>query len=234
MIRATMGALLLAAPAAISTPVWAAGTQASVAAPAAPAADVERLADLLAGEEQVIEAATGNFDAAFDAKLKARSAGVALPNADLLATIRATSKTELLSVLHAAYPELRRVVVAKLQAELSGADVIDLIAFYSSPTGRKISQAAVAGARGTDPGTIQQNMVANAVGAIGADDTSALLAFGAKPAAAKLQRLGPELQQASVEWASRLMAANAARLQQSIQSAVQSYQAAHPGARSAK
>lgn len=231
MIRATIGALLVAAPAAIGFPAWAAGTQASVAA----AADVERLADLLAGEEQVIEAAAGNFDAAFDAKLKARLAGVVLPpNADLLATVRAASKTELLSVLHADYPELRRVVVAKIQSELTGSDVVDLIAFYSSPTGRKISQAAVAGARGTDPKTIQQNMVANAAGAVGADDTSALLAFGAKPVAAKLQRLGPELQQASVEWASRLMAANAARLQQSIQSAVQSYQAAHPGARSAK
>lgn len=231
MIGATMAALLLAAPATIGSPAGAAGTQAWVAAPAA---DVERLADLLAGEAQVIEAATGNFDATFDAKLKERPAGVALPNAGLLATIRAASKTELLSILHAAYPELRSIVVAKIQAELSGSDVVDLIAFYSSPTGRKISQAVVAGARGADPGTIQQNMVANAVGAVGADDTSALLAFGAKPVFAKLQRLGPELQQASIEWASRLMAANADRLQQSIQSAVQSYQAAHPGARSAK
>ena len=188
----------------------------------------ERLADLLVAEKDVIDTAAGNFDQSFNAVIKARLANsTAKPSPQLMDAIRASGRRETMAILHEGYPELRRIVIDRFRTGLTPSEIADANAFYASPTGRRMNAAATANARGRGAEAIAQNMVDGVVGAMGPEDAPAIRAFGSTSAAAKMQILSPQLQQASVNWATNLMNANGARLQRATQTAAQTYLSAH-------
>ena len=190
--------------------------------PALPAEDaaLTPLLDQIVGERQVIDAATGNFEAAFDRTVKANANGRTL-EAGMVTAVKSAGRAETVAVLHEGYPGLRRMAADKVRASMTSAEMKQAADFYASPTGRKLTAAAVASTRGSTASEIQNNIQAGVVAAMSPDDAPALTAFAATPAYVKLQTLGPELQKASVKWAETLMAGNADRIRRAVASAVQ-------------
>jgi len=209
-----IGLLVLAVPAA-------AHSQAEVAANAvSQSPELEKLLGFLINENDVITAATANFDVEFERTFKASGGDAAEARyPGITAVIANAGKQEMIVVLRESFPALRANAAALIGQSLSPQEIDEANVFYGSPTGRKLTQAAVAGARGATMDTLIKSAQIAAVDAMGPEDQAALIALTKTELYPKMAVLGPTLQQSSADWANSVIMRKGGRLQKAVETA---------------
>lgn len=207
-----LAALMLSAAALTPTAAFAA------APVVAPDANVDKLVVLMVPEDAIGRLAGKAFDAGMDQQVAADPKMKATfdANPGLREQVGAALRTEFTSILVTALPSLRTEISGILQQELSATEISDTLTFFSSPTGQKLRAEVyetMGGAPGQSAAEMQQAAIAAVMAKMTAEDYPALMAFGASPAAQKMNAVNPKIQAASQAWAAKLVEANRAKMQ---------------------
>lgn len=183
----------------------------------APAGEVDKLVALMVPPDVMVRIS----ERVFDNNLRN---GTALPperqalfaaNPGLKEHLSRALKAEMGSILRKDLPAFHVELAGLFTREMSAAEIGQTLAFFDGPTGRKMLARMYDGvARSTSetPDQAKQAAMASLMASLTAEDYPALTAFGATPAATKLQAVTPKLQQLAQGWATRLMAGNQARM----------------------
>lgn len=213
-MKSFLAALALGATAL--TPV-AAFAAAPVAAPVADA-NLDKLVALMAPEDSIGRLAGKAFDAGMDQQVAADPKMKATfdANPGLREQVGGQLRSQFTAILVAALPSLRAELSGILKQDLTASEIADTLTFFSSPTGQKLRAEVyetMGGAPGQSPEEIQQAAIAAVMAKMTTEDYPALMAFGASPAAQKMNSVNPKIQAASQAWAERLVTANRAKMQ---------------------
>ena len=208
---------LLAALALAAAGVAPVSVAAAAPALAAPGKPVDRLVALLLPEDALVGLALRAFDAGVerevsgDAVLKA----IYARHPGLKAHIARELRPAFVKALKKDIPALRRDVRTIVAGGLAPPEIADSLTFFASPTGQKL-RAQVYEAMGNDPSQSPNALKAAALSAVMANmkaaDYPALIAFGASPAAARINAINPRIAAASQAWSDRLVARHGARM----------------------
>ena len=197
-----MGAVTLA-------PAQARNLEAAVA-PAAPT-DVDKLTALIVPDAMMSRIAIGAFDAAIndESKLAPDKKKLFESTPGLKDYVAQRLRPELDRVLRAELPTLRTRLGALFSAEMTPQDITDSLTFFGSNAGKKMLEQMYTGM--ANSGSLDQEEAKRAgmaamMASLTPEDYPALMAFGASPAAAKFQALGPKLKETSQAWAVELIA----------------------------
>lgn len=112
-------------------------------------------------------------------------------------------------------PNLREQLAMVLRADMNPQEIADALAFFQSPTGKRMQARVAEAIQGETPTTAearQKRAVQAATEGLTPDDYPALRAFGASSAARKMQQVNPKIIAASQAWGQQFGAANAAKL----------------------
>lgn len=137
-------------------------------------------------------------------------------------------------------PELWTAVATLLSAELTGAEIEAMRAYYSSPAGMRFKAATLRNYDVTqeiaplvedldakvDPAMLRrgiQNAANDTAAELSTEDKAALLRFSRTPAFAKLQSLNPRILQISANWANAPAPEFEARLEEIMTAAMQDF-----------
>ncbi|WP_156318062.1 DUF2059 domain-containing protein [Blastomonas sp. AAP25] len=176
---------------------------------------VEMLADLLVSPDGLIQSLLNDFE--WEVRKKVGEGNDVSPEMTYPgiteAIVRATrNETEL--ILEENLPALRHFVLSLLKKELTLDEVSQAYNFYSSPTGRKLSRAAINGATGSELDEIVQAGTIAALQAMGPEDTDALTRFGNSAVYPKLAALRPKLRQGTSDWVAEVLSREQGRVSQ--------------------
>jgi len=213
-MKSFLAALALGATA---LPPVAAFAAAPVAAPVADA-NLDKLVALMAPEDSIGRLAGKAFDAGMDQQVAADPKMKATfdANPGLREQVGGQLRSQFTAILVAALPSLRAELSGILKQDLTASEIADTLTFFSSPTGQKLRAEVyetMGGAPGQSPEEIQQAAIAAVMAKMTTEDYPALMAFGASPAAQKMNSVNPKIQAASQAWAERLVIANRAKMQ---------------------
>jgi len=172
-----------------------------------------RLSKLLNPSDRALQLGMAAFEAGINAQLQKSpdDAATYQKNPGLLDAILAAGRPVIRKHLESRIPEHQQRYARFYADKFSPAEIDELIAFYSTPTGAKVIAAMYAGhgidkvveAMDKNDGNLSANDVQEINGAeaaklpdvFDADDWKAISAFGATPAHAKLQSIAPEFRQ---------------------------------------
>lgn len=190
---------------------------APVAAPVADS-DVQKLVALMAPADSLGRIAGRAFDVGMDQEIASdpKTRAVYDANPGLREQVGGKLRAQFTSILIAELPGLHTQLVQILKAELTPAEIADVLTFFSSPAGQKV-RAEVYDTMGAAPGQssqeIQQAAIASVMSKMTADDYPALMAFGASTAAQKMGTVNPKISAASQAWAEKLVATNRPKME---------------------
>jgi hypothetical protein len=179
--------------------------------------DVERLVMLLLPEDAIMRLAARAFDAGMESEIETNASAKAVyaANPGLKEAIAARLRPEMTAIMKEGLPGLRKELAALITSDLTASEIADTLTFFVSPTGQKL-RSQVYETMGENPmqseAEMQQAAMAAVMAKMTADDYPALMAFGASPAAKKMQTVNPRISAVSQEWAKRVVAANDARM----------------------
>jgi hypothetical protein len=124
-------------------------------------------------------------------------------------------RPEFQAILSRELPKLRHDLRTIVTDEMTPDEIADTLTFFASPTGMKM-KAQIYQSIGEKPdetqAEMQQRAVAAAMANLTPEDYPALMAFGASPAAQKMQAVSPKISAAGQQWAEKMVGANQARL----------------------
>jgi hypothetical protein len=242
-IAAMVASALLGSPGvATAAPAPAEGTQ----TPAAIPENAVRLSRLLNPEDKLLDVAMRGFQVGIDTTLKKNPDDAALfdQNPGLLNAIVEAGKPIVRKHVVAAIPVQQRRYADFYARKFSVAEIDQLIAFYSTPTGMKVVAAMYDGLDlnkmadtlvtkdgdakiTTDTvGTIAQSAAGRVLPGLDGDDWKALVIFMGTPAYGKLKTVLPELRQLSADVGNEADPAMDAELNKAIEVTVGNYFAA--------
>ncbi|HEX8301092.1 DUF2059 domain-containing protein [Sphingomonas sp.] len=204
--------------------------QARDTAPVASAAvkPIDQLVALLLPEDSLLALGARAFDAGLTEELakSPRSVELHARHPGLKAHISAQVRPVLIKGMRAGLPELRREMRAIIAEGMTATEIADSVTFFSSPTGEKVRTQVYASV-GDKPSQSEEQMKAAAMSAVmaslKAEDYPALIAFGASPAAAKMQSLNSKISAASRAWSKRIIDKHAPKLRVLAVKATASY-----------
>lgn len=191
----------------------------------APAADVERLVAILLPDQQLIDGTGKVFSNAIadETGLDAASRALFAANPGLKDHVAGRVRSELGVILRSELPDLRGRLATAIVQNLTPQDVRDTLGFFASPTGAKVVQqmyGGIATSGASNEEEAQQAGMSALMASLTPDDYPALMAFGASPAAAKLQTVTPRLHDVARNWGQSLVTRHEARLMAVAQKAV--------------
>lgn len=194
----------------------------------APASDADRLVAALLPEDALVKITTKVFDNNLqnDTALSAEKKALYTANPGLKAHLSERMKGEIAVILRKDLPGLRTDLAALLMREMSASEISDTVAFFGSATGQKMMAHmydGVANSAATSEAEAKQAAMAGLMASLTPEDYPALMAFGATPAAAKLQAVTPKVQDVTKAWAAKMIAANQARLTAAADKATADY-----------
>lgn len=236
-----LGALIgAAAPPAAAQQKADAGASAPAPVPDKPL----QLARLLNPADRLVDVAMRGFQVGVDTALKQnpKDAAIFNDNPGLIEAIVEAGKPIVRSHIEAAVPAYQGKFAEFYARTFSPAEVEQLIAFYSTPTGTKVITGMYDGADlasfAAEAGKADKPLTADAIrdytssaGAkllpgFDADDWKALFTFAATPAYAKLRSSTPELRQLTADMANEPDKAMDAELDKAVEATVAKYMAA--------
>lgn len=208
------------------------GATPSVAAPLAVAADAradaDRLVQLLVSESAMTQLGGRAFDQGMDREVAAdpKAKSVYEANPGLKAAVATQLRAEFLRIMQRDLPTLRSQLSTIILADMTPAEIGDTLTFFASPLGRRMTAQvyqAMADKPSQDPRAMQQQAMAALMSNLQAEDYPVLMAFGASPAAQKMQTVNPKIATASQQWAEKLVAENEPRMRQLAAKATADY-----------
>lgn len=180
-------------------------------------AEADRLVAVMLSDEAMLDVAGRSFNYGMEKQLVADPATQKLyaANPGMKEHVGTQLRAEFLKVMKRELPSLRGEVSRLIQTDMTAVEIGAARTFLESPTGRKMA-AQMYRSIGDKPDQSQEQMqqaaMASLMGSLTPEDYPALMAFGANPAAQKMQALNPKITAASAAWSSRLVAANEARM----------------------
>jgi hypothetical protein len=219
-MKLLLAALLLGTP--LAPPVLAR------AAIVAPASDADRLVEALLPEPALVAITGKLFDNTVqnEANLTPEKKALYAANPGLKAHLSTAMRGELASALHKDLPTLRTDLAALLSREMAAEEISQTLAFFASPTGKKMMAHmydGVANSSAASEAEAQQAAMAGLMASLTAEDYPALMAFGATPAATKLQAVTPQVHALTKSWAAKMMVDNEARMKAAVDKATADY-----------
>ena len=197
-----LAALALAAPLALPAPALSA-----TAAPV-PASDADRLVMILVPDQSLLDVIA----------VAVRKDIQRLPefasDSAMADYVLGRLRPELDKVMRESLPALRAEMARIISGEMTAAEIAEVYAFFSSPTGQKLQTyafQAIAENPALDQAEQQRIAVERFMANLAPADYPALTAFGASAGARKMPQVTPKLSAASAAWAQRLIAAHGPR-----------------------
>lgn len=192
------------------------------------ASDADKLVEALLPEPALVAITGKVFDNTVqnEANFAPEKKALYAANPGLKAHLSAAMKVELAAILRKDLPALRRDLAALLSGEMAAAEISQTLAFFASPTGQKMMTHmydGVANSSAANETEAQQAAMAALTASLSAEDYPALMAFGATPAATKLQAVTPKVQALTKAWAAKMMVDNEARMKAAADKATAAY-----------
>lgn len=195
---------------------------------AAAAQDADRLVALVASDDMIVQLAGQLFDAHIrdGANLPADKRALFAQNPGLKRHVADRVRGEMAAVLKSELPSLRKQLAALVRSDMTPREIADSLAFFSTPTGRKLLVRAyrgVGGSGATSEQEAEQAAVTAVMKDLAPEDYSALFTFGTSPAAQKFQALRPRITETSRRWGEDIVARHQARLERIGEQAIADY-----------
>lgn len=229
-----MRLFMIAVALAAGVPVTAQSQQPSIQTPVPRPDDLDALLNILLPEEATLKLGGQGVDSGIqeaeenDANLRALYDA----NPGMREFVGKKLRAEYIVTLRRELPSLRRTVSGILSSDLSPADLAKVLAFFSSPTGRKLLALSLQSV-GSDPapGAEEQQAAATAavMKSLTPEDMPALMAFGSSPAAAKMNTVNPKIAQAGTAWAEDMIERNKERFEKLGETAATEFLAGKTG-----
>ena len=201
--------LLIALAAALAPPMQAAPLAAAPVAAPVHASDLDRLVLLMLPEQRVIDLTL----------VAVRKQALLRPDfakdPEMADFVIKRMWPEVEKTLRDGLPELRAELAKVIAASLTPAEVSDLYAFFSSPTGQKLQNVmfeVIAENPSASPAEQQRLMMDKFMPSLTPDDYGALTRFGGSGAAHKMQDITPRISTVSEAWAADILSRNDARM----------------------
>lgn len=221
-LRPLIAALALGAAA---LPPMAAGAQAAAAPAPDPQAD--RLVGLVFGDEALVRAGARAFDVGLDQKIAEDKNLATLFARDpgLKPHVASRLRESMMVRMRQALPALRAQLGAIVAADMTAAEIADTITFFSSPIGKKLVAKIyqTVADNPTDAEAAQNAAMQAVLTDLAPEDYPPLIAFGASPAAQKLQVVNPKLAATARAWTEKFVADNEAALTQEAMTTAAAY-----------